>query len=97
MFQKNLLEAVADNCTIVHAEVTIDAAVKVTWHDALLHCCLGGIEGVCHTILLLPYFYLAATPNLENGYTATQLGQTLLQLFSASSAAPVIPTHLNSV
>lgn len=68
---------------------TKDAAVSLTWDNALLYCSLGGVEGVCHTVFLLPYFYLAAAPNLEDSHTATQLGQALLQLFSAISAAPV--------
>ena len=63
----------------------------MTWDDALLYCCLGRIQSVCHTVFLLPYFYLAAAPHLEDGHTAAQLGQALLQLFSASSTAPVRP------
>ncbi len=49
-----------------------------TWYDALLHCSLGGIQSICHSVLLLPYFYFTAATNLEDSYTAAQLGQTLL-------------------
>jgi len=49
-----------------------------TWYNALLYCSLGCIQGICHSVLLLPYFYFAAATDLQDSYTTTQFGQTLL-------------------
>lgn len=54
-----------------------------TWYDTLLYGCLGGIESVCDSVLLLSHLNLAGTADLEDGNTSAELCKALLELFPA--------------
>ena len=50
--------------------------------DAFLYGCSCGVQRIFHTKLSFLHLCLGCSANTDNGYTACQLSQTLLQLLS---------------
>ena len=51
-------------------------------YNALFHCSLGGGESILDAELLLLHLHLGGSADLDDSYTASQLGQTLLELLT---------------
>ena len=51
-----------------------------TWDDAFLNCCLGGVDGVFKTELLVLHLGFGGSTNLHNSNATGQLGKSFLQL-----------------
>src|SRR6185437_3886052 len=50
-------------------------------NDAFFNSSAGSVQGVVDAVFLFLHFYFGSSTYVENGYTAGQFGQTLLQLF----------------
>src|SRR6185437_13345769 len=50
-------------------------------NDTFFNCSAGSVQGVVDAVFLFFHFYFGSSTYVENGYTAGQFGQTLLQLF----------------
>ena len=58
----------------------VDIGGAAAGHDALFHSGAGGVQSVLDAQLLLLHLSLGGGADLDDGHTAGQLGQTLLQL-----------------
>ena len=51
-------------------------------NNAFFHRSAGGVQGIINAVLAFLHFDFGAATNLQNSHTASQLGQTLLQLLT---------------
>src|SRR5690606_26553970 len=57
--------------------------------DSLLDCCTGGVQGVFDASLLFLHLGLGGSTDLDDGNTADQLGEALLELLAVVVAGGV--------
>ena len=75
-----------------------DVGNTATREVTLLYGCPCGIEGILNTVLLLLHLDLGSSANIENGYAACELAETLLEFLPVivgSSSSNLLPDEVS--
>ena len=59
-----------------------DESHATTGHDAFFHRSTGGVQGVVHAVFLLLHFGFCGSTDLDDGHTASELGEALLEFLA---------------
>src|SRR5690606_24288252 len=74
-----------------------DVGHATTGHDAFLHSGPGGVQRIIHTVLLLLHLHFGGCTDVENGHTAGEFRETLLELLLVVIAGGAFDLRLDLV